>query len=65
MSASTPAEHTAQDDLRMMRELAEEGRNRPLLGGREFVLFGCAIALASLLHAAILERDAIGIRYRE
>ena len=56
MSASTPAEHTAQDDLRMMRELAEEGRNRPLLGGREFVLFGCAIALASLLHAAILER---------
>ncbi|MBY8336293.1 hypothetical protein KYN89_04470 [Alteriqipengyuania sp. NZ-12B] len=40
----------------MMRELAEEGRNRPLLGGREFVLFGCAIALASLLHAAIIER---------
>lgn len=56
MSASPSPQRTAQDDLRMMRELAEEGRNRPLLGGREFVLFGCAIAFASLLHAAILHR---------
>ena len=44
----------AQDDLRVMRELAEEGRVRPLLGGREFVIFGVAIALASLLHAALV-----------
>ena len=45
--------HSAQDDLRMMRELAEEGRTRPLLGGREVVIFGLAIAFASLLHAAL------------
>ncbi len=46
---------TAQDDLRMMRELAEEGRSRPLLSGRHLVLFGAAIAVASLLHGAVLE----------
>lgn len=45
-----------QDDLRAMRELAEEGRTRPLLGGREFVIFGVAIAVASLLHAAVMYR---------
>ena len=45
---------TAQDDLRMMRELAEEGRSRPLLSGRHLLLFGAAIALASLLHGAVL-----------
>ena len=44
----------AQDDLRMMRELAEEGRSRPLLSGRHLLLFGAAIALASLLHGAVL-----------
>ena len=37
----------AQDDLRMMRELAEEGRSRPLLSGRHLLLFGAAIALAT------------------
>lgn len=52
---NTDTAHSAQDDLRMMRELAEEGRTRPLLGGREFVIFGAAIALASLLHAALME----------
>lgn len=45
---------TAQDDLRMMRELAEEGRNRPLLSGRHLVLFGAAIAIASLLHGLVM-----------
>ena len=56
MSAPTPAEPSAQDDLRMMRELAEEGRNRPLLSGRHLVLFGAAIALASLLHGLVMLR---------
>jgi len=46
--------HSAQEDLRMMRELAEEGRNRPLLSGRHLVLFGAAIALASLLHGLVM-----------
>ncbi|GAB5347917.1 hypothetical protein TMRO357_00846 [Alteriqipengyuania sp. 357] len=40
----------------MMRELAEEGRNRPLLSGRHLVLFGAAIALASLLHGLVMLR---------
>ena len=51
---STRPSQSAQDDLRIMRELAEEGRNRPLLGGRDFVIFGVAIAIASLLHAALM-----------
>lgn len=52
---STAPSPSAQDDLRMMRELAEEGRTRPLLGGREFVIFGVAMAAASLAHAALLD----------
>ena len=43
-------------DFTELRALAEEGRNRPLLGGRHFVLFGLAIVLASALHAAIVAR---------
>ena len=50
-AASAP---TAQDALRIMRQLAEEGRSRPLLSGRHLLLFGAAIALASLLHGAVL-----------
>ena len=53
---STAPSQSAQDDLRMMRELAEEGRNRPLLSGRHLVLFGAAIALASMLHALVMLR---------
>ena len=53
---STAPSQSAQDDLRMMRELAEEGRNRPLLSGRHLVLFGAAIALASLLHGLVMLR---------
>lgn len=40
-------------DLASLRALAEEGRNRPLLGGRHFIVWGCAIAGASLMHMAI------------
>ncbi|MCD1623880.1 hypothetical protein [Citromicrobium bathyomarinum] len=56
MSAAAPIDPapSAQDDLRMMRELAEEGRTRPLLSGRHLVLFGAAIALASLLHGLVM-----------
>ncbi len=52
---SSPAyDHEAQADLARLKALAEEGRNRPLLGGRDSVLFGLAVTLASILHAAIL-----------
>ena len=51
---NTAASHSAQEDLRMMRELAEEGRTRPLLSGRHLILFGGAIALASLLHGLVM-----------
>ena len=50
---SSPANPIAQDDLARLRALAEEGRIRPLLGGRELVLYGIAIALAAMLHALI------------
>lgn len=46
----------AQSDLAQLRAIAEEGRNRPLLGGRQFIVFGAAIAVASLLHALIAMR---------
>ncbi len=41
-------------DLARLRAIAEEGRKRPLLGGRHLILWGCVIALASLLHAMIV-----------
>ena len=50
------AEASSEMDLARLKALAEEGRNRPLLGGRHFILFGAALALASLMHAAILAR---------
>ena len=43
-------------DLAALRALAEEGRRRPLLGGRYLVAFGIAIALASAVHGAIAAR---------
>ena len=52
---SAPSSQAAQDDLRMMRELAEEGRSRPLLSGRHLLMFGGAIAIASALHGLVLE----------
>ena len=44
----------ASAELATLRALAEEGRNRPLLGGTHFVVWGCAIAIASLTHMAIV-----------
>jgi hypothetical protein len=41
-------------DLARLRAIAEEGRKRPLLGGRHLILWGCVIALASLLHALVV-----------
>lgn len=52
----SPAPASAHDDLARLRALAEEGRIRPLLGGRELVLYGLALALAATLHALIVLR---------
>jgi hypothetical protein len=41
-------------DLARLRAIAEEGRIRPSLGGRHLILWGCVIAVASLLHALIV-----------
>ena len=41
-------------DLSRLRAIAEEGQRRPLLGGRHLVLWGGVVAVASLLHAAIV-----------
>lgn len=46
----------SQTDLAELRAIAQDGRNRPLLGGRHFLLFGGAIAIASLIHAGIATR---------
>jgi hypothetical protein len=43
-------------DIARLREIAEEGRRLPLLGGRHMVLWGCLVALAALSHAAIIVR---------
>ena len=54
MSAATHEQTGGESDLAALRALAEEGRDRPLLGGREFVVFGLAIAFASAVHGAIV-----------
>ena len=41
-------------DVARLRELAEQGRRLPLLGGRILILWGAAIALASLVQGAVL-----------
>ncbi|MBW4331157.1 hypothetical protein KY084_09770 [Stakelama sp. CBK3Z-3] len=41
-------------DLARLRELAEEGRRLPLLGGRILILWGAVIAAAALLQGAVL-----------
>lgn len=43
-------------DLSRLRALAEEGRARPLLGGRQLVAFGGAIILAAAVQWAIETR---------
>ena len=40
-------------DLARLREIAEEGRRLPLHGGRYLILWGSAVALATLLHGAV------------
>lgn len=48
--------HDPIADLARLREIAEEGRRQPLLGGRHLILWGCAIALAALLHWGVAYR---------
>lgn len=43
-------------DIARLREIAEEGRRLPLLGGRQTILWGSAILLATVLHGAITAR---------
>jgi hypothetical protein len=43
-------------DLARLREIAEEGRRMPLLGGRHQIIWGVAIMVASLLHWAVVTR---------
>ena len=42
-----------KDDITRLREIAEAGRHMPLLGGRHMVVWGSAVALASVVHGAI------------
>ncbi len=42
-----------QEDLARLREIAESGRRMPLLGGRHMVIWGSAVAVASVAHGAI------------
>lgn len=46
----------APADLARLRAIAEEGRQRPLLGGRSLVIWGVAIALAALGSGAVAAR---------
>lgn len=43
-------------DIARLRAIAEEGRRMPLLGGRYMILWGSAVAIASLLHGALVAR---------
>lgn len=40
---------SAQDDLAYIKAIAEEGRNTPLLGGRNFLLWGGLVGTAALV----------------
>lgn len=37
-------------DLARLRQIAEDGRRQPLLGGRHLILWGIAVSIAALLH---------------
>jgi hypothetical protein len=41
-------------DLARLRAIAEEGRRLPLLGGRYLILWGGIVALATILHGAVV-----------
>lgn len=43
-------------DLARLRAIAEEGRNRPLLGGPSLIVWGAAIAAAALFNWLVLGR---------
>jgi hypothetical protein len=43
-------------DLARLREIAEEGRRLPLLGGRHMILWGSAVIIALLLNWAVVTR---------
>lgn len=40
-------------DLARLRDIAEQGRRLPLMGGRHLILWGGVVALASFLHFAV------------
>lgn len=40
-------------DLARLRSIAEQGRRLPLLGGRQLILWGTAVASATLVHGAM------------
>ncbi|MGB7406469.1 MAG: hypothetical protein WA906_12325 [Pacificimonas sp.] len=40
-------------DLNELRRIAEAGRDRPLLGGRDFLIWGTILPLAGLYHGAL------------
>ncbi len=42
------------EELRVLKNLAEEGRSAPLLGGGRMILFGAATVLASLYNWAVI-----------
>lgn len=44
------------DDLARLRAIAEEGRQRPLLGGPSLIVWGAAIATAALFNWLVLGR---------
>ncbi|MEY2926606.1 MAG: hypothetical protein RL367_1083 [Pseudomonadota bacterium] len=43
-------------DLTRLRELAEQGRRTPLLGGRQMVIWGSASFLATVIHASVVTK---------
>jgi hypothetical protein len=44
------------EDLSRLRQIAEEGRTLPLLGGRNLILWGSVVMVAALLHFAVMKR---------
>jgi len=45
-----------EEDLAFVRQVAESGRTTPLLGGRFLVLWGCTVALATVINWLIATR---------
>lgn len=49
---------SAQDDLAYIKAIAEEGRNTPLIGGRNFMVWGSLVGTAALV-VFLMEIDVI------